>query len=323
MTRRRITQFLVAGACGSSACASKGQPETLAKVRGMAERESLAIIGWWRSADDGRYLVPTAFTVTGASAGRLLLPDRPYWLSVAANACSVAWVPFSTVSSPLFPGGAAEPLVRFAEDRRAVRTVRFTGVCANQVAISSKAEHIAVIAVIDNAGSRRLIVLNAASAEVEYDLTDLITRFTLSAVYRLQISANGDRLAVASRESFVVIDLPSRKLVLDGVDRFPSLSPRGDTLAFVHKSGSLVVTALATGTKRILMNRWWATAVGIGAWSPDGKFLLAGVRDPIGLFTSLVAIDAETDESAEIMRLEVEGDHGEACTWIKRHFLSA
>lgn len=154
-------------------------------------------------------------------------------------------------------------------------------------------------------------------------MTDLVTRFSLSQVYRFQISANGERLAIASRESFVVIDLPSRKVVLQGDERSPSLSPRGEVLALVDQRGDLVLTTLSTGARRILRNRWWST-VGVGAWSPDGRFLLTAVRDdPLGFSTNLVAIDCATDKFAEIMRLDIEGDQGERCVWIKRRLLSA
>ena len=64
-------------------------------------------------------------------------------------------------------------------------------------------------------GTLRLLVLNSATDEVENDVTELVTKFSLAQVYRFQISANGRRLAVGSRESFVVIDLPSRKILLE------------------------------------------------------------------------------------------------------------
>jgi len=79
--------------------------------------------------------------------------------------------------------------------------------------------------VLDKAGTLRLLVLNSATDEVENDVTELVTRFSLAQVYRFQISANGRRLAVGSRESFVGIDLPSRKILLEQDGHYPSLSP--------------------------------------------------------------------------------------------------
>ncbi len=51
---------------------------------------------------------------------------------------------------------------------------------------------------------------------------------------------------------------------------------------------------------------------------PDGRFLLAGVRAPLPFYVYLVAIECSTEEFVEIMRLEMEGDRGETCVWIKR-----
>ena len=268
----------------------------LAEVRDMAERRGLAMIGAWQTGP-GSYLVPEAFSVTGAEVGKLLLPEATYWLSVAPDGGWAAWVPRNSV----FPR-TAEPLLRFTNDPRSVRTLRFKGICGNQVAISSNAVHLALVAVVDPEGGRRLIVLDSATAEVEHDVTDLITRFRLADVYRFQISANGGRLAVASRESFVVIDLPSRKIMLDVDGRWPSLSPQGDILAFTDKSGYLIMASLATGARRAIRNRWW-NIVGIGAWSPDGRFLLAGARDPIGLFTNLLAIRGLPPDASFARRL--------------------
>ena len=316
MTRQRLARILTSGSVGVIACASNRRSETLAAVTDMAERRGLAMIGAWQTGGPGSYLVPEAFSVTGAEVGKLLLPEIPYWLSVAPDGGWAAWVPRNSVFS-----GTKEPLVRFTNDSRSVRTLRFKGISGSKVAISSNAVHLALVAVVDPEGGRRLIVLDSATAEVEHDVTDLITRFRLADVYRFQISANGGRLAVASRESFVVIDLPSRKIMLDVDGRWPSLSPQGDILAFTDKSGYLIMASLATGARRAIRNRWW-NIVGIGAWSPDGRFLLAGARDPIGLFTNLLAIDCAKDEFADLMRLDTEGDQGETCVWISRRLLS-
>jgi hypothetical protein len=293
-----------------------GQPKILTKVKDMAERLGLAMIGAWPTLGLDGHLVPEAFTVNGTSVGRLLLPEHPYGFSVSLDGGWVAWVPFGSVSLT-----APEPLVRFTDNPGSVKDVRFKGLCGNQVAISSKAERIALIAVVDAAGSRRLVVLNPATAEAQYDLTDLVDRVDLAQTHRFQISADGDRLAVASRQSFAVIDVASHKVLLTGDERFPSLSHRGDALAFLNKRGDIVIKMLGTGVSKTIANAWWTT-VGIGGWSPDGRFLLAGVRDPVGFSTNLVAIDCLTGEYAEIMHLEVEGDHGAACAWIKRSLLS-
>lgn len=279
------------------------------------------MIGAWRSMRPNPYLVPEAFTIKGAEAGELRLPDRPYWLSVAPDCASVAWVPLQSVYSAVLTMPAAQPIVRFTDHSGGTRTVRFPGICANQVAVSSKAKHLAVISVFDAAAQRRVIVLNAASGQVEYEVTDLIKQFHLSEVHRFQISSNGDRLCVASREAFVVIDLPFRRVLLQGQERSPSLCPSGDVLGVIDQRGELTLITLPAGARKTVSNQWWAI-VGLGGWTPDGRFLLAGVRDALGLSTHLVSIDCYTKQWAEIMPLDIEGDHGETCVWVKRHFLS-
>jgi len=272
----------------------------------------------WQSLDARSVLVPEARSVMGAEVGQLILPDRPYWRSTSVDGTWVAWVPLSSLP---YPFGVGHPLILFADDPRSTRTLRFKGLCANQVAVSSKAAHAALVVVLDEAGTRRLLVLNSATAEVETDVTELVTRFSLAEVYRFQISANGSRLAVGSRKSFVVIDLPSRKVLLEQDGQYPSLSPQGDVIAFLDKHEDLVATNLATGARRSMRNRWW-NVVGVGGWSPDGRFLLAGVRAPLPFYVYLVAIECSTEEFVEIMRLEMEGDRGETCGWIKRRLLS-
>lgn len=140
-------------------------------------------------------------------------------------------------------------------------------------------------------------------------------------ISRLQISANGNRLAVASYKAFVVLDLPSSKVVLEGDGQYASLSPQGNTLAFLDTRRGLVLTDLATEATKILANPWW-TVVGVGAWSPDGKFLLAGGRPLMNLVFDLLAVDTATADFARVMRLEMEGDYGQTCVWIKRRLLS-
>src|SRR3989442_520008 len=145
----------------------------------------------------------------------------------------------------------------FADDPLSTRTLRFKGLCASQAAISSKASHVALVAVLDKAGTLGLLVLNPATAEVENDVTELVTKFSLAQVYRFQISANGTRLAVASRESFVVIDLPSRKILLEQDEHYTSLSPQGDVIAFLDKREKFVVTTITYGSRRSIRDRWW------------------------------------------------------------------
>lgn len=312
MTRRQLFQLSGIGFTGTSRCAV-GSTGTLSQVKEMAEREVLVIIGWRESR------IPNAqkgFDVTGADAGALAMTAWRYSSSVSPDGNWVAWIPLSSD----FDVYHDEPIVLFTNDPRAVHSVRFQGRSGLFVAISSNARHLALIAVVGEALDRRLMVLNPATANLECDVTGLVTRFSLNDVYRFQISADGGRLLVGSRELFVVIDVPSRKVMVEGEGQYASLSPRGDALAFLDKREDLVVTTLATGANRVIRNPWWIVA-GVGGWSPDSRFLLAGARALLGFFYHLVVIDLATAEFADLWRLG-EGDVGETSFFIKRRLLS-
>ncbi len=308
-------RLLLPGVACATSCARKEHAETRAAVRDMALREDLLII--CSRLAPAIFNSPEAFTVTGADVGPLALVDRPYDRSVSPDGAWVAWVPLSSLPHL----GTEQPLVLFTNDPRSVQSVKFKGRHADQVAISSNAGHLALTAVVDEALHSRLIVLNPATAELEHDLTELITRFRLSEVERLRISANGGLLAIASRESFVIVDVPSRKVMLETYGRFPSPSPRGDSLAFLDNRRDLTIAIVSTGARKVIASPFW-TVAGVGGWSPDSRFLLVGARPVSSVFIHLVAIDCFNGEFAEIMRLD-EGDRGETSVWIKRRLLSA
>ena len=318
MTRRSLLYGMSAGAAGMSACMPKGSPDTAATLRAIAERQGLVTVTSSQHAGE-----PEAVAVNGEDAGSLRVPKKPFWLSVAADG---AWLAWTSRDDQPWPVGTERPVVYFSDNLHSMRSVRFQGRFAGRLSISSGAERLALI-VASDAVLNRLIVLRRATAEIEHDVTDLIRGFSLTEVERLQISGNGNRLAVGSRQtavgsrqSFLVVDLPSHKVMLQGFGRFPSLCPDGEAVAFVDRR-NLVVSSLANGSTRILRNRG-CMAYGVGAWSPDSRFFLAGVRALLSLSVSLVAVDQVKDDFVEVKRLE-EGDFGENCVWIKRSLLTS
>jgi hypothetical protein len=165
-----------------------------------------------------------------------------------------------------------------------------------------------------------LVVLGTSTAQDESDVTALVTGFPLSQVIRLGLSDSGSRLVAGSAQQFIVIDRPSNKPQLEGRGRYPSLSPNGQSLAFVDEQKQLVVASLATGRSQTLLGRWCRT-FGVGAWSPDGKYILAGVAGPLSLSKKLVAVEVETNVVVDIMPI---GDlAGDRYVWIKNSFLSS
>jgi hypothetical protein len=124
---------------------------------------------------------------------------------------------------------------------------------------------------------------------------------------------------VGSRELFCVIDLRSATVAYDGSGRFPRISPDGGTLAFVDNKQALWRVTLSGGPPKRLMRGW--AVPGAGAWSPDGRFLLAGARTSLYYFDELVVIDSANDSFAPIGSLG-EGNQGPLFSWIKRTLLA-
>jgi hypothetical protein len=316
VTRRRLIGWGLGGVVGASGC-EPGSPEVLAKMKAMAEKGDFAITGARLAVGPTGTLIPEGMTMAGLNAGRLVLPDPPHWLSLAPDGAWAAWVPESSRPTPFGTGGT--PLFHFTDDPGSIRTVKFIGRSAEQLALSSRAEHLALVTLGGADFERRLIVLELPSGEMEYDVTDLISRFRLVNLESLRLSASGTRLAAGSRESFSVVDLPSRSVLFEGSGRFPRLSPSGEAVAFVGVNRKLTVATLATGSTRTLMPRWETR--GVGSWSPDGRFLFAGAQGPLHWSWYLVAIDSSTGEHAEIAYLE-EWNPGHDCALIKRRLLS-
>jgi hypothetical protein len=305
MTRRSLLASALAG--------TVARADAPTKLRRMAERQSLAIVGARLSTTVSN--VPEGLTVAGEDVGPLAMVDHPYPLSFSSDGCWVAWLPLNHE-----PWRApTEFQVFYADSPRTVRGVRFKGSRGAHAAISSNARHLALVSILDSAPYRALHVVNPATAEVEVELSDAISRFAPSTIERLRISGDGGLLAVGFPEIFIVVDVPSRKIVLEGRGRYPSLSPNGNVVAFVH-NGELTATILGSSSSRNLLSRRYA-AQGIGAWSPDGTLLLAGVRSFLGFFMHLAAIDSASGEIADIMRLD-EGDSGGGWAWIKRSLLT-
>jgi hypothetical protein len=283
------------------------------KLNRMAERQNLAIIGDRLSATVSNVL--EALTVAGQDAGPLAVVDHAYPLSFSPDGCWVAWFPMNRTPwrTP------TEFRVFYADGPRSARSAQLNGGRGEHATISSSAQHLAIVTAVDSARYRTLHIVNPATAEVEADLSDTIRRFNSTTIERLRISGDGRIVAVGSSESFVVVEVPSGKVVHETPGRYPSLSPAGNAVAFV-RDGELRTTTIGSSASRSLTGRWY-TAYGAGAWSPDGTFILAGVRSFLGFFTHLVAIDSLTGEIANIMRLD-EGDSGGDWVWIKRSLLS-
>jgi len=61
------------------------------------------------------------------------------------------------------------------------------------------------------------------------------------------------------------------------------------------------------------------TTYGIGVWSPDSRFVMAGSRPHLAFYKKLVIVDTVTDQLAPLFDLG-EGDFGSQHRWVNRVF---
>jgi len=297
---------------------SRSTQGAITALQQTADQHDLAILNLV-AVDYGDRTDLAGRTVTGTPAGSVVLRDRPYSIAVSPGGDWIAWDYWS--ARPYPEGAGAKFRIVLATTSEPIRSFTFGSWFGGILAISSKAQYVALInGGADGSRPYGLVVADTAADRIDYDLTDLVTRFPLPQVVRLSLSGSGGRLVAGSADWFTVIDVPSRRSVYEARGRYPSLSPDGEVLAFLDQDQHVVLMALSTGAGRTLVD-WPERVSGIGAWSPDGRYLLAGVSDPISLSNRLIAIEAATGNAVDMMPI---GDlAGDRCVWIKRGFLSA
>jgi hypothetical protein len=286
-----------------------------AKLVSMAERMDLAIVPIMWTGE----LTPEAIGIDGKSAAKLLLPEELRLVSVSPDCGWIAWALEASHPPPI---GTGDAKVFFTDAQSPIKTMQLERGYPHQLSLSSDAGYLALTEVGTILPKARLIVLNPSTQELQRDLSDLVTSFPIADISRLRISANGQCLAVGTRERFMIVDVQAGRVLLEKEGQSPSLSPDGDFVAFINDVGVPVITSLITRTSRELALHW-RTVVGFGPWSPDGAFLLAGIRGGFSVFTKLAVVDCATGDFKEIVPRVVEGDRGEDSAWVKRRFLSS
>jgi hypothetical protein len=179
--------------------------------------------------------------------------------------------------------------------------------------ISWRADVIVVSARPLHGRRRQLLVLDLRKELKVQDLTQFVTEFELPKLEDISVSGPGTRVAVGSREQIQVLDIPSGKTVYSSPGRFPKLSPDGMRLAFV-KQEHLCLRLLSSDTTSELLPG--VRVMGVGSWSPDGRYLLGGAwTRRLAFAKRQVVIDSTTGQYAEIGKLG-EGDYGDQFAWV-------
>ena len=196
---------------------------------------------------------------------------------------------------------------------------------AGSLGVSSKAEVIVAIArPYPLQGDRwELLAIDRHAGVTIHDLTSFVTKFEVgSNVEEISVSGQGTLAALGSRkpDQMQVLEIPSGKTVYAGPGRFPRLSPDGKRLAFVDKGKLWVHSFTDRSTVQLPVKR----VKGIGGWSPDGRFLIAGAwTRPMWLAWEKreVIVDTKSGKYAVIDQLG-EGNYGNYFAWISVKLLT-
>ena len=311
---RLLSWPLISGLVGCSRSIPSAQAADLQK---MTREEDLAILSLLESGYRNRTELQGR-TIAGTPAGAVVIHDRPHCLAVSPDGAWIAWDNPSAL--PKQVGSGAPLRLTLATPSQPPRTLVFDSYFGGRLALSANAEHVALVrGNLDQEPVFELVVVDGSTGRVERDVTPMLTRRPLSSGTRLALSSAGDRLLVASSEWTSVLDLAAASgSVLTEVRSWnASLSPNGRFLAFVDQGRRVNLIDLSTRSQRVLLGRWQRVSA-IGAWSPNGRYLLVGL---LGLLSNrLVALDVDTGQLIDLHPLGTVAGH--LSVWIKSRFLS-
>jgi len=249
------------------------------------------------------------------------IPDN-YVFDVSTISPGGTAIAFS--SYPAIDNGEKRPFLTVQSLKEGIQPVQVEGRKAIGYALSSGAEVIVASASpLDPAQSRRweLLAIDRRSGFVVHNLTRFITLFELgNNPVQKSVSGTGTLVSLEKidTEQIQVLEIPSGKSVYTGQGSSARLSPDGKRLAFV-KEGMIWIYSFADGsTVKLLKGK---RVKGLGGWSPDGRFLLAGAYTTLlALDKRQVIVDTTTGKYAVIGKLG-EGDYGNTFAWVSTKLL--
>jgi hypothetical protein len=305
---RRAALWAVAGSYGLSHSGCIVSDDRVHSViQELLDRCDLAIL-----RRDAR----TAFTTRRTVAGRLPLAERTEQIRVSPDARVVVW-------SPKRHGVANFDKLEFlgvTSAKNGTTFVRFPGHWAYAYVSSFEAAKIFAVSVAYQSGERWLLAFSRTSFGPESDLTGLVGTFPLEEVMGMSVSGLGAIVALGTRDSILVINVPLGRVITTARGWRPSLSPDGEFVAFTTSDHNLVVRKLSSGKDMTLLNGL-VRVYGAGAWSPEGRFLLAGAFTSPSINMRLLGIEVPENRACVLEELG-EGDDGSANEWISRKLLS-
>jgi hypothetical protein len=257
-----------------------------------------------------------AIHVSGSYAGSLKLRDSPEGIAVSPDGLNIAWGPRRTFRG--MTEGTDDWLSTMVAGE-SPKTISVPGWFAEAFAISNNGHVVAVLGT-PRSPERRVEVLSLGQAEAATDLTETFVGMPLAEVYDVSVSASGNIVALGSRSRVAVLEVSSRSLLYAGDGRDPVVSPDGTDFAYIDKGLGFVIRNLKRGTvRRVLVP---SRVGGLGAWSPDGRYLFAGVFGLSSLQERLLVIDVARGDACTVLRQLGMDDVAGRFAWLSGSFLS-
>jgi hypothetical protein len=239
----------------------------------------------------------------GRPVGRIPIQDPPgFYFSVSPNARSIALVRRRYGSDPLVVeirgGGSAF---------RQFPTATSTGI----VALSDDNQ---LYVYFRTTSGNRLILTSGEGTEI--DLTGAVPDAVLSTLVGMRTTSNGQVLALAGKETFVLLDVPRRRVISTGPGHDACVSADGKHYAFVTSAQKLMIGRLESQAEVIDAGKssFW----GLGGWNAAG-LLLAGATINSLPPRKLLAIDIINRRF--FILWETGDDWGNRFFWISRRSL--
>lgn len=314
-TRRHVAGLVSLGIpAGLGACHGSFQTTLGRDILEMAVAQHLAVISLVPSSYSDR-AVFEGRAADGKRGGDLVMRERPYSLAVAPDGGSIAWDGWGPRPNPEGVGASAR--IMLADLSVGTRSLPLGGGFGGLAAVSSGTERVAVVEGRFGAASCRLVVIGGRSGRAEHELTDASTKLPLCQAARLWLSGDGCRLLIGWPDWWTALDLREKVTVVgDSRGRDAVLSPDGVFAAFISQDGRVVLFNLSSGVRRDLATGREGIN-GVGAWSPNGRYLLVGVAS--GGANWLAAIEVSSGETVKLFR---PGDvNGRWYVWIDMGFL--
>jgi WD40 repeat protein len=238
--------------------------------------------------------------------------------TISPDGTAIAWS-----SYPVPYNGEKVLFLTVQSLKEGIQPVELEGRVALKPALSSGAEVIVTSArPLDPAQSRNreLLAIDRRGGLAVHNLTRFMTQFDLGNSVGFRVAGTGNLVALEKidTEQIQVLEIPSGKSVYTGQGSFSRLSPDGKRLAFI-KEGMIWIYSFADGsTVKLLKGK---RVKGLGGWSPDGRYLLAGAyTSMLALVKRQIIVDTTTGKYAVIDKLG-EGNYGTTFAWISTKLL--